>query len=115
MSRVELLVQQGRELRPDLVLLGTGKVAGVAACCDFAGRGFWLMMIEIDVAPPSRIGKTSSILDRHIGAIESPGEKASPRNFGSRAIGILRRQRKLQLLENDCLFGELARPLEDLV
>src|ERR1700756_2597243 len=104
------LVQQRIELRPDLVFLGTAKVAGVAACCDFAGRGFWLMMIEIDVGPPSRIGKTSSILDGHIGAIESPGKKAPSGGLHTRTIGILRRQRKLQLLENDCLIGELVRP-----
>src|SRR5262249_57694908 len=44
------------ELGPDLVCLGTAKVAGVAAVCDFGGRSFWLMMIEIEVAPIKRIG-----------------------------------------------------------
>src|SRR5262249_34311966 len=44
------------ELGPDLVCLGTAKVAGVAAVCDFGGRSFWLMMIETEVAAIKRIG-----------------------------------------------------------
>src|SRR5215510_10237228 len=87
----ESLVQQRIELGPDLVFLGTAKVAGVAAICDFGGRSFWLMMIEIEVAPAARSGKALGILDRHVGAVETPGEIAPPRRLRARTIGVLAR------------------------
>src|SRR5262245_10475015 len=111
----ESLVQQRIELGPDLVFLGTAKVAGVAAICDFGGRSFWLMMIEIEVAPAARSGKALGILDGHIRAVESAGEIAPPRRLGSRAVAVLSWQRELQLLEQDCPFGELIGLLEYLV
>ena len=73
------------------------------------------MMIEIEVAPAARSGKALSILDGHIGAIEGSGEIAPPRWLGPRAVGVLPRQRELQLLENDCPFGEFMRLLEYFV
>src|SRR5262250_3731561 len=85
----------------DLVFLGTAKVAGVAAVCGFGGRSFWLMMIEIEVAPAARSGKALGILDSRIGAVETPGEIAPPRRLRARTIGVLARQRELQLLEQD--------------
>src|SRR5262249_9880839 len=101
----ESLVQQGIELGPNLIFLGTGEVAGVAAVCDFGGRSFWLMMIEIEVAPAARSGKALGILDRCVGAIERSGEIAPPRRLGSRTVGVLPRQRELQLLENVPIRG----------
>src|SRR6516225_12441163 len=109
------LSKRGIELGPDLVFLGTAKVAGVAAFCDFGGRSFWLMMIEIEVAPAARSGKALGILDRHVGVVETPGEIAPPRRLRARTIGVLARQRELQLLEQDRPFGEFIRLLEYLV
>src|SRR5262245_21659261 len=87
----ESLVQQRIELGPNLIFLGTAKVAGVAAIRDFGGRSFWLMMIEIEVAPAARSGKALGILDGRIGAIESAGEIAPARRLGSRTVAVLSR------------------------
>src|SRR5262245_62304356 len=73
------------------------------------------MMIEIVVAPPSGIGIALGILDGHVGAIERSGEIAPPRRLGSRTVGVLPRQRELQLLEQDCPFGKCKRLLVYLV
>src|SRR5262249_23248396 len=73
------------------------------------------MMIEIEVAPAARSGKALGILDRHVGAVETPGEIAPPRRLRARTIGVLARQRELQLLEQDRPFGEFIRLLEYLV
>src|SRR5262245_64776585 len=73
------------------------------------------MMIEIVVAPPVGIGIALGILDGHVGAIERSGEIAPPRRLGSRTVGILPRQRELQLLEQDCPFGKCISLLVYLV
>src|SRR5262249_8299228 len=107
--------QEGIELGPDLVFLGTAKVAGVAAVCDFGGRSFWLMMIEIEVAPAARSGKALGILDRHVGAVETPGEIGPPRRLRARPIRARARHGELQLREQDRPCGEFMRLLEYLV
>jgi hypothetical protein len=56
------------------------------------------MMIEIVVPPPIDIGITLGILDGHIGAIERSRGK-TPTPTASRTIGVLSRQRELQLPE----------------
>src|SRR5215510_5786861 len=96
-------VQQGIELGPNLIFLGAGDVAKGAFVqrFRFGSRSLWLMMIEIVVAPPSGIGIALGILDGHVGAIERSGEIAPPRRLGSRTVGVLPRQRELQLLEQD--------------
>src|SRR5262245_19415465 len=81
----ESLVQQRIELGPDLVFLGTAKVAGVAAIRGFGARSFWLMMIEIEVAPAARNGKALGIIDGHIRAVESAGGIAPPTKRSSLA------------------------------
>jgi hypothetical protein len=63
------------------------------------------MMIEIEVAPAARSGKALGIFDRHVGAVETPGEIAPARRLRARTIGVLARQRELQLLEQDRPFG----------
>src|SRR5262249_50756491 len=72
---------------------------------DFRGGGalvmpaLWLMMIKIVVPPPAGIGIALGILDGRIAAIERSGEIAPPRRLGSRTVGVLPRQRELQVLE----------------
>src|SRR5262249_20147544 len=78
-------------------------------------RCFRLMVIEIVETPPAGIGMALGILHGHIGAVETSGEIAPPRRLGSRTVGILSRQRQLQLLEQYCPFGEFMRLLEYLV
>ena len=73
------------------------------------------MMIEVEVPPLSGVGIALAILDRHVRTIEGAGEIAAPRKLGTRTIVALSWQRKLQLLEKNCPFGKLVRPLVDLV
>src|SRR5215510_9519118 len=67
----------------------------------FRGRSLWLIVIEIVEPPPISISVALGILDSHIGAIERPGEIAAPRKLGPWTVGVLPRQRELQLLEHD--------------
>src|SRR2546423_6160509 len=76
---------------------------------------FRLTVIEIVETPPSGICIALGIFHRHIGAVERSGEKAPPRWLGSRTVGVLPRQRELQLLEHDCPFGEFIRLLVYLI
>ena len=83
---------------------------------QFGSWSFWLMMIEIIVAPSSGIAVALGILDGHVSAIPRSGEIASPRRLGSRTVGKLRRgQRELQFLEQDCPVGKLISLLVYLV
>src|SRR5262249_40635376 len=111
------LVQQGIELGPHLIFLGAGLMAKGALRLRFQ-LGSWslrLVMIEVVVTPTSAIGIALRVLDRHIGTIPRPGEIASSRRLHSRAVGVLRRQRKLQLLEKDRPFRKYVRLLVLLV
>src|SRR6516165_10214454 len=110
-------VQQGIELGPNLIFLGAGHMAKRAFLLrsHFGSWSFWLMMIEIVVPPSAGIGIALGILDGRIAAIERSGEIAPPRRFGSRTVGVLPRQRELQLLEQDCPFGKCKRLLVYLV
>src|SRR5215470_16990366 len=110
-------VQQGIELGPNLIFLGAGDVAKRAFLLrsHFGSWSFWLMMIEIVVPPSAGIGIALGILDGRIAAIERSGEIAPPRRLGSRTVGVLPRQRELQLLEHDCPFGKCKRLLVYLV
>src|SRR5258707_3910944 len=75
-------------------------------------RSLWLMMIEVEVAPAPRGRKTLRVFDRHIGAIKGAREITASRRLGSRTIGVLRRrQRELQLLEEDGPVGKCIRLL----
>src|SRR5262245_12288980 len=114
---LESLVQQGIELGPNLIFLGAGDMAigAFLQLFHFGSWSFWLMVIEIVVAPSSGIGIALGILDRHIGTIEGSGEIAPARRLGSRTIGVLRRQRKLQFLEQGCPLRKFIRPLVYLV
>jgi hypothetical protein len=113
----ESFVQQGIELGPHLIFLRAGDMTIRAFVLGFhlGSWCLWLMMIEIVEPPPSGIGIALGVLDGHIGAIEGPGEIAPPRRLGSRTIGVLARQRELQLLEHDCPFGKCIRLLVYLV
>ena len=73
------------------------------------------MMVEIVVSPGASIGIALGILDGHIGAIPRSGKIARPRGLGSRTVGVLRRQRELQLLEEDCPLGKCLRLLVFLI
>src|SRR5215467_2190251 len=110
-------VQQGIELGPNLIFLGAGHMAKRAFLLrsHFGSWSFWLMMIEIVVPPSAGIGIAIGILDGRIAIIERSGEIASPRRLGSRTVGILPRQRELQVLEHDCPFGKCKRLLVYLV
>src|SRR5262249_16092592 len=77
----------------------------------FGSWSFWLMMIEIVVPPSAGVGIALGILDGRIAAIERSGEIAPPRRLGSRTVGVLPRQRELQVLEHDCPFGKCKRLL----
>src|SRR5580704_10150942 len=107
-------VQQGIELGPNVIFLGACDMTKGAFLdrSHFGSWSFWLMMIEIVVAPPSGIRIALGILDGHIGAIIRSGEIALARRLASRTVGVLSRQRELQLLEHDCLFGKFIRLLE---
>ena len=77
----ESLLQQGIELSINgSIRLGVGDMTSGAFRYrfHFGSWSFWLMMIEIEVAPPPGIGKALGILDAHIRAIERSGEIAPP-------------------------------------
>src|SRR5215472_10771776 len=112
------LVQERIELGPNFIFLGAKldvTEAAFLSCAHFGGRSFWLMMIEIVVAPPVGSGIALGILDRHICAIEWAREIAAPRSLDARTVVVLLRQRELELLEQDGPFGKLVRLLVDRV
>src|SRR6516225_8773522 len=84
-------VQQGIELRPNIIFLCAGDMAKGAFRLrfQFGSWSFWLVMIEIVVPPPSGIGIALGILDGHIGTIPRPGKISSPRGLGTRTVGVL--------------------------
>src|SRR5262249_59061097 len=47
----ESLVQQGIELGPNLIFLGTRDGAGLAAVCDVGGRCVVLLLVDPDLSP----------------------------------------------------------------
>jgi hypothetical protein len=77
---LNLFVQQGIELRPNLIFLCAGDMAKSAFRLrfQFGSWSFWLVMIEIVVPPPAGIGIALGILDGHIGTIPRPGKYPRP-------------------------------------
>src|SRR5258705_3609321 len=98
-----LLVQQGIELRPDLILLGLGQMAVAAFVLglQFGRRSLRLMVVEVVVTPAAGFGIALGVLHRHVPAVEGSGEVAPSRGLGPGSICILLRERELQLLEED--------------
>ena len=86
-----LLVQQRVELDSDFVRLGTRDVAVCAFVFRFhlGGRRFGLMVIEIEVPPPIRLGKTRGVFDGHVRAVELAREVTPSRRLATRPIGVL--------------------------
>src|SRR5215470_15146765 len=79
-------------------------------------RGFWLVMVEIEVSPVVRRRKALRILHAHISTVVGAGEIPSSRRLCLRTIGMFRgTQSELQLLKHDCSVGELIRFLILLV
>src|SRR5262249_28743688 len=113
------VVQQAIELRPDLVLLGTGLMAKCALRLrpQLGGRGLGLVMIEVVVSPAAAgLRVPLGVLDGHVGAVEFPGEITPARRLQSRTVGeLLGLENPLQFLEEDRAFGKFAGLLVDLV
>jgi hypothetical protein len=72
-------------------------------------------VVEVEVAPSVGGGKTLGVLDGRVGAVKRSGEIAPARRFGSRTIGVFRRESQLQFLEKDRPFRKLTCLLVDLV
>src|SRR4029077_18695776 len=113
------VVQQAIELRPDLVLLRAGLMAKGALRLrpQLGGRGLWLVMIEVVVAPGAAgLRVPLGVLDGHVRAVEFAGEIAPARRFHTRAVGsLLGAEDPLQFLEEDRALWKFAGLLVNLV
>src|SRR5215831_19725655 len=105
---MESLVQQRVELCPDFILLCVSHMAirTLLFRPQFGGWRLGLMVVEVVVAPSSRVGIALRIFDCDVCTVQRPREIATPGGFCPGAVSVLCRQRELQFLEQDRSFGK---------
>src|SRR5262249_17187213 len=111
------LVEQGVELRPDVIAFRTCNVA-VGAFLDrphFGGGRLGFMVVEVVIAPAIRSLISLGVLDGHIRPVEGAREESFPRWRGPRTVRMSGGLHELQFFHEDCSFREDARFLVDIV